>query len=310
MRALLLALALWSGAAVADERIAVIVAEEARLSRVGVDDLRDLYLGRPSPLADRWQPLVLPAGDPARERFDRSVLGMTPEQFTNYWVQQRIRGAPVAPRQVASASLMRDTVQSMPSAIGYVPERLAGGLRVVTVAGTNPDVVVAGIEAAEGGSLSPERQAAVLVRAILYDRNRDEDELRITVLFDGGTPGAERRALRLVDALSRSDAPLPVRATAVPWAGPERLAELAARQRGGVLYVSPELNDRVAAITEVTRAAGVFTVAGRRELVERGLCAGVYLEGLRSRLVVNPHACESEGVRLSASLLRVATRVH
>jgi hypothetical protein len=204
---------------------------------------------------------------------------------------------------------MRDTVQSSSSMIGYVPERLTGGLRVVTVAGTEPGAVIAGIEAPEGGALSPERQAAVLVRAVLYDRNRTADELRITVLFDGETPGAERRAARLVEALARSDAPLPVRATAASYGGPERLAELVARHDAGVLYVSPELNDRVAAITAVTRDAGVFTVAGRRELVERGLCAGVYLEGLRSRLVVNPRACEREGVRLSASLLRVATRV-
>ncbi len=306
---LALALALCAATAAADDRVAVVVAEEARLSRVGVDDLRDLYLGRPTSLAGQWQPLVLPADHPTRERFDRSVLGMTPEQFTNYWVQQRIRGAPLAPRQVASASLMRDTVQSSTSAIGYVPEGSTGGLRVVTVVGASASAVVTGIEAPEGGALSPERQAAVLVRAVLYDRNRDEAELRITVLFDGAVPGAERRALELVDALARADAPLPVRATAAAYSSPERLEDLVARLRATVLFVSPELLDRVPAITAVTRGAGVFTVAGRRELVERGLCAGVYLEGLRSRLVVNPRACEREGVRLSASLLRIATRV-
>jgi hypothetical protein len=308
MRSMLTALCLALGAAAAGaaERVAVIVASDARLSRVGVDEIRDLYLGRPSSLSGRWEPVVLPDGDPARERFDRAVLGMTSEQFTAYWVAARIRGAPEPPRQVPSVALMRETVQTGSGVIGYVPERAAGGLRVVTVSGTDPDLVMAGIEAQEGGALSLERQAAVLVHAVLYDRDLNAAELRIGVLYDPSARGAEARARRLAESMSRS-ATVPVTALLLPYGGD--LGAVLGRERVAVLYVAPELSDRLDAITRVTHATRVFTVAGRRELVEGGLCAGVYLDGLRSRLVVNPRACHEEGVHLSANLMRVAARV-
>jgi ABC-type phosphate transport system substrate-binding protein len=67
-----------------------------------------------------------------RERFDRVVLGMTPDEAARYWLDQRIRGGGTAPREVGDAVLTLKLVAKLSGTIGYVPADIQlSGVRVV-----------------------------------------------------------------------------------------------------------------------------------------------------------------------------------
>jgi hypothetical protein len=77
--------------------------------------------------------LEWPDGDPVipvnatpdsarRKQFDRVVLGMSPDEVARYWLDQRIRGAGTAPREIGDAFLTLRLVARIKGAIGYVPE--------------------------------------------------------------------------------------------------------------------------------------------------------------------------------------------
>lgn len=67
-----------------------------------------------------------------RQRFDRVVLGMSPDEAARYWLDQRIRGGGTAPREVGDAVLTVKLVAKLSGTIGYVPADLPlSGVRVV-----------------------------------------------------------------------------------------------------------------------------------------------------------------------------------
>lgn len=69
-----------------------------------------------------------------RVRFDEVVLGLGPREVGQYWVDQKVRGGPPAPRQVAAASVMVSIVRRLEPAVGYVASGTClKGVRVVAV---------------------------------------------------------------------------------------------------------------------------------------------------------------------------------
>lgn len=77
-------------------------------------------------------PLSFAAGADARVLFDRVVLRLGPDEVGRFWLDRRIRGLGLPPRQVPSATLMQQVVANLPSSIGYAPS-LPGrtGVKVV-----------------------------------------------------------------------------------------------------------------------------------------------------------------------------------
>jgi hypothetical protein len=77
-------------------------------------------------------PFSFPAGSEARVLFDRVALRLRPEEVGRFWLDHRIRGLGLPPKQVPSASLMLQVVANLPGAIGYVPAtRNRPGVKVV-----------------------------------------------------------------------------------------------------------------------------------------------------------------------------------
>lgn len=77
-------------------------------------------------------PLTFPAGTPIRDRFDRCVMRLGPDEVGRFWLDRRIRGLGTPPKQVTSAQLMLKVVANLPGAIGYVPLlRNRSGVKVV-----------------------------------------------------------------------------------------------------------------------------------------------------------------------------------
>jgi len=122
------------------EPLAVIVASSSPLQSVSLAELRNLYMG----LSQRVQghkviPLNQATGITGRESFDRSVLGMSPDQAGRYWIGRRIRGEGRPPRSVGSERLLARVVARLPGAIGYVAvSQVVPGVRALAVDGRTP----------------------------------------------------------------------------------------------------------------------------------------------------------------------------
>jgi hypothetical protein len=68
-------------------------------------------------------PLSFAAGADARVLFDRVVLRLGPDEVGRFWLDRRIRGLGLPPRQVPNAALMQQVVANLVGAIGYAPSQ-------------------------------------------------------------------------------------------------------------------------------------------------------------------------------------------
>lgn len=96
--------------------------------------LDDVFLRKRTawPSGERIIPLNAAADSDRRQRFDRVVLGMSPEEAARYWLDVRIRGGGAAPREVADPALTVKLIARLVGTIGYVPDDTAlDGVRVV-----------------------------------------------------------------------------------------------------------------------------------------------------------------------------------
>jgi hypothetical protein len=123
----------------AGEPIAVVMSSNSRQRVLSSDKLRRVFLAFPTDSDDgqRFVPINLGQSSNVRERFDRNVLKMSPEEIARYWIDQRLRGNK-PPRSASSIELLRRAVQALPGAVSYLPLSAAGSLRVVAIDGRAP----------------------------------------------------------------------------------------------------------------------------------------------------------------------------
>ena len=102
-------------------RVAVIVHPQ-RLTRVGIDDIAQIYLRRRRFWEDGAPivPLNLTAGKPLRATFSQAVLRLEGAGLVDYWNRQYFYGIR-PPATLESTAAMKRYVSSDPNAIGYVP---------------------------------------------------------------------------------------------------------------------------------------------------------------------------------------------
>jgi len=65
-------------------------------------------------------PVDLPATDPVREEFSRTILGRTPRGVESHWISQSLLGGKSAPEVVNNSTLVKKYVAADPGAIGYI----------------------------------------------------------------------------------------------------------------------------------------------------------------------------------------------
>lgn len=65
-------------------------------------------------------PVDLPATDPVREEFSKTILGKTPREVESYWISQSLLGGKSAPEVVTNSALVKKHVAAEPGAIGYI----------------------------------------------------------------------------------------------------------------------------------------------------------------------------------------------
>jgi len=124
----------------AGEPIAVVVSSASSHRALSSDKLRRVFLAIPTDDdgGNRFVPVNLGQASNVRERFDRNVLKMTPQEIARYWIDQRLRGNK-PPRTASSMDLLRRAVQELPGAISYLPLSAVGSLRVLTIDGRAPN---------------------------------------------------------------------------------------------------------------------------------------------------------------------------
>lgn len=125
----------------AEDPLVVIVSASTGLTNITLPALRRAFSGAPIDYeaGKRFIPLNAPADAPERVKFDRAVLGMTPDEVGRYWVDQRIRGKTQPPRVIANTQLAVRVVASLPGAITYVRASLVNAtVRALTIDGRGP----------------------------------------------------------------------------------------------------------------------------------------------------------------------------
>ncbi len=120
----LFAAGLLFGAACAQAELAIIAHPGNSLDSIDQAEVERLYLGRSRsfPGGGTVKPLDQAPGNPMREKFFASVLGMTEAQVTGYWSRRMFSGKGTPPDTLADDLAVKARVASDPSSLGYVRE--------------------------------------------------------------------------------------------------------------------------------------------------------------------------------------------
>jgi ABC-type phosphate transport system substrate-binding protein len=91
-------------------------------STLSRSELKRMYTGRQTNLASlRVVPINLPLDSDIAKAFLIDVVGMTPEEYKRYWVEQQVRGQATAPMIQRTAEGVVSIVSELPGGMGYVP---------------------------------------------------------------------------------------------------------------------------------------------------------------------------------------------
>jgi hypothetical protein len=167
---------------------------------------------------------------------------------------------------------------------------------------------------ARADDLSPRRQALLVLRVLVYDRNlkaRARDAVRVAIVFRAGDRRSEEQGEEMAAAMTEVAqqvvaAGLPVEVLAVPY---RDAADFEARLEAAAptcLYVCDALQPVVKVIARAARQRAALAATSSREMVKAGLALGVVRSGLRWLLLVNMAAAREQGVDLDAELLGIA----
>jgi ABC-type phosphate transport system substrate-binding protein len=119
--------------------IAVVVGAKSSQRALSLDQLQRIFLNKDTNDNDgnRFVPLNQRSSSDERARFDARVLGMTPDQISRYWIDQRLRGKR-AP-STATSVMVKRALNEIPGAISYMlASAVDASVRVITIDGHAP----------------------------------------------------------------------------------------------------------------------------------------------------------------------------
>ena len=142
----LLLLSLWPSverSARASDRVvlAVVVARGSAVQDLRMVELKRIFTteGDSDGSGQRYIPFNHPPHTTDRVGFDQVVLGMSPDEVSQFWIERKIRGLPGPPRSVDSLSLLLRLIAHLPGGIGYArPAQLTADVRAVRINGKLP----------------------------------------------------------------------------------------------------------------------------------------------------------------------------
>ena len=122
--------------------LAVVVAHGSSVQDVRLSELKRIFTneGDSDPSGQRYVPFNHPPHTTDRVAFDKIVLGMSPDDVSQFWIERKIRGLSGPPRSVDSLSLLLRLIARLPGGIGYArPSQLTSDVRAVRVNGKLPN---------------------------------------------------------------------------------------------------------------------------------------------------------------------------
>jgi hypothetical protein len=158
-----------------------------------------------------------------------------------------------------------------------------------------------------------EREAVILGRAFAYDYNlksRAGEALVLGVAFNPQDSSSQSAADAWFDSFKALAGVkiqgLPLKIIRVPYSNAGALHASVQGQGIDILFVCNGLEAALSAISGLSHAEKVLTVAATQAMVEQGLALGVFENGGKVEIVVNLPAAGKEGVTFSSDLLRLA----
>lgn len=167
---------------------------------------------------------------------------------------------------------------------------------------------------ARADDLTPRRQALLLVRILVYDRNlksRTGGAVRVAVAFRPGDRSSEERRDAMVAALEEVSREvvaigLPIDVVAVPYRDAADFDARLGESAPASLFVCTCLQPVVKDIARAAQRHRVLTMTGSREMAQAGLAVALVNRGPRAGIVVNVRAAKEQGADLDAALLGIA----
>jgi hypothetical protein len=121
--------------------LAVVVAQASSVQDLRLSEVRRIFTneGDSDPSGQRYVPFNHPPHTTDRVAFDKIVLGMSPDEVSQFWIERKIRGMPAPPRSVDSLSLLLRLIARLPGGISYArPAQLTAEVRAIRVNGKLP----------------------------------------------------------------------------------------------------------------------------------------------------------------------------
>jgi hypothetical protein len=121
--------------------LAVFVAKDSALQGLTLTELRRVFTNADDSgfSGQRSTPFNHPARSTDRVGFDQTVLHMSPEEVSRFWIDRKIRGLPGPPRAVDSLSQLLHLVARSAGGIGYArPAQITSEVRVIRIDGKRP----------------------------------------------------------------------------------------------------------------------------------------------------------------------------
>jgi hypothetical protein len=142
------AVASWAGGvqprtalAQGSDTLAIVVARSSPIQGLSEFELKKLYLG--TNITDSSGQRIIPFNQapsaPDRTLFEGRVLGMSPDELAQYWIDRKIRGQGGAPKAVSPVDLLQKVVSRLEHSIAYVRlPQVTPEVRVISIDGKMP----------------------------------------------------------------------------------------------------------------------------------------------------------------------------
>jgi len=121
--------------------LAVFVAKDSNLQNLKMTELRRIFTNADDSgfSGQRNVPFNHTARSSDRIGFDQTVLRMSPEEVSRFWIDRKIRGLPGPPRAVDSLSALLRLVSHTSAGVGYArPSQVSSDVRVIRIDGKLP----------------------------------------------------------------------------------------------------------------------------------------------------------------------------
>jgi hypothetical protein len=172
-------------------------------------------------------------------------------------------------------------------------------------------LVAASSAARADGGVPPELQVALVKKLVRFERHfveRAGANVQILIVVLAGDDGSERAVAQLGKALGAGPdiAGRPIKVSVARFSSPARLRSDAGDALADLVWLTPGLEARTAAIAAALVGMPVITVAADGDGADRGAILGFELVSARPKIVINVGQARRQGLDFDSDLFRLA----